>query len=141
MSRTVPAGSSSAHSAKTAPSEKSDTGPAAETAIRRRRGSNHASRRVHERVGEDRDSFSPARWIAAPERRHRQPVRGLVHGHDREAPEQEHEPAEPELARDDERRPVAPDDQRDERRRARRRPAPASTHSTGRVKSTQPPRR
>ena len=43
MSRTTPSGSSSAHSAKIAPIEKSDTGPAAETAIRRRRGSNHAS--------------------------------------------------------------------------------------------------
>ena len=43
MSRTVPSGSSRQHSANTAPIEKSDTGPAALIAIRRRRGSNHAS--------------------------------------------------------------------------------------------------
>ena len=43
MSRTVPSGSARQQSEKIAPSEKSDTGPAALIAIRRRRGSNQAS--------------------------------------------------------------------------------------------------
>ena len=118
MSRTVPSGSESAHSANTAPSEKSEIGPAAETTMRRRRGSNHASLVSTNAYGKMKIAFNPARSIAAPERRHRQPVRGLVHGDHREAPEQEHQAAQAELRRDHERRPVAPDDQRDERRQA-----------------------
>ena len=43
MSRTVPCGSSSAHSENAPATVKSDAGPAAEMAIRRRRGSNQAS--------------------------------------------------------------------------------------------------
>src|SRR3954447_11169741 len=43
MSRTVPAGETRQQIEKMAPIVKSDTGPAALMAIRRRRGSNHAS--------------------------------------------------------------------------------------------------
>ena len=43
MSRTFPSGSARQQIEKIAPSEKSATGPAALIAIRRRRGSNHAS--------------------------------------------------------------------------------------------------
>ena len=116
MSRTVPSGSASAHSANTAPSEKSETGPAAETAIRRRRGSNHASRRVHERVREDRDRLQPGAIDPAPERRHRQPVRES-RARRRPRSARAGTPGRPaELRRDHERRPVAARDQRDERR-------------------------
>jgi len=66
MSRTVPAGSASAQIANTAPSEKSDAGPAAETAIRLRRGSNHASEVSTNAYGKIAITFSPARWIRRP---------------------------------------------------------------------------
>ena len=70
--------------------------------------------RVHVGVREDHDQLQPRLLDAPPERRHRQPVRRLVHGDDGEAAEQEHEPAEPDLVRDDERRAVAQRDQRGE---------------------------
>ncbi len=70
--------------------------------------------------------MKPGALDAPAVRRHDQPVRELVDGDDGEAPEQEHEPAEPELGRDDERRPVAP---RPPGRRTRRRPATASSAS------------
>ena len=119
MSRTVPSGSARQQIEKIAPSERSDTGPAALIAIRRRRGSNHASLVSTYAYGQDHDELQPRLLDVPPERGHRQPVRGLVHGDDREAAEQEHEPADPDLARDHERRPVAQRDQRREHADAR----------------------
>ena len=84
--------------------------------------------------------FSPALRTAASERGHREAVRGLVHGDHGEAPEHEHDPAEADLARDDERRSVARRDE-DRRRRPRpRSPAAAIATSAGSVKSSRPPR-
>ena len=60
MSRTVPSGSSRQHRENTAPTEKSDTGPAAEIAIRRRRGSNHASEVSTNAYGKMNSSLKPA---------------------------------------------------------------------------------
>ena len=98
MSRTVPVGQQQRARARTrAPTEKSDTGPAARDRDPPPARLEPRLRGVHERVREDRDQLQPGALDPPPERRHRQPVRGLVHGHDREAPEQEHEPAEPNL--------------------------------------------
>ena len=67
-------------------------------------------------------SLTPAFWILRPERRHRQPVRGLVHRHDGEAPEQEHERASP-IRCETRTASVAPDHEVDEGGEARRRSA------------------
>src|SRR3954465_8470035 len=66
MWRLVPGGSGRQQNANTAPTEKSDTGPAAEIAIRRRRGSNHASDVSTNAYGKIATSLSPARSIRRP---------------------------------------------------------------------------
>ena len=106
-----PLGSSRQASENIAPSVRSDTGPAALMAIRRRRGSNHASDVSTKAYGKIDQQLQAGPLDAAAERRHRQPVRRLVDRDHREAPEQEHEAAEADLVRDDERRPVAARDQ------------------------------
>ena len=65
-------------------------------------------------------------------------MRGLVDRHHREAAQQEHETAEPDLRRDHERRPVAPRDQVGEGRRCRRPPARPSRSAPAWVNRTQP---
>ena len=52
--------------ANSAPTEKSDTGPAALIAIRRARGSNHASLVSTNAYGKIATSFNPARSIRRP---------------------------------------------------------------------------
>ena len=111
MSRTVPSGSSRQQSENSAPTVKSDTGPAAEIAIRRRRGSNHASEVSTNAYGKMNSSFNAGLLDLAPERGHRERVRGLVDRHHDEAAGQEHQAAEADLRRDDERRAVAAGDQ------------------------------
>ena len=83
--------------------------------------------RVHVGVREDQDQLEPGLADPAAERRHREPVRRLVHRHHHEAPEQEDEPADADLLGHDERRPVARDDEigeRDETRQRQQRDAP-----------------
>ena len=63
-------------------------------------------RGVDERVREDEQQLEPGA-LDAPAVEAMEPVRELVDGDDGGAPEQEHQPAEPQLGRDDERRPVA----------------------------------
>ncbi len=62
----MPGASSKQQIENSAPSEKSDTGPAALTAIRRRRGSNHASEVSTNAYGKISTSLTPARPTCRP---------------------------------------------------------------------------
>ena len=130
MSRTVPGGSSRQQIANRAPSEKSDTGPAALTAIRRRRGSNHASEVSTNAYGKIAISLKPARSTRRPNDAIVSPCGDSCTHDDAKRPSRNTRPPRPNLLRDHERRPVAPGDQvdehadarDDERRRARSAP-------------------
>ena len=107
MSRTVPRGSARASSANTAPTEKSETGPAALTAIRRRRGSNHASEVSTNAYGKIPMTFSPARSMRRPNDAIVSPCAVSCTATTAKRPRRNTSPPDAELAGDHERRPVA----------------------------------
>ena len=114
MSRTVPVGQQQAAQREhRADREVRHRPGGADTAIRRRRGSNHASRRVHERVREDRDQLQPravdrgARTTPSSAR-----ARSRARPTTAKRPSRNTSAAQAELVGDHERRPVAPGDQR-----------------------------
>ena len=107
-----------------APTEKSDTGPAALIAIRRRRGSNHASEVSTNAYGKTNSSLSPAFSTVRPNDAIASPCAISWTATTRSARRRNTSAAEPDLRRDHERRAVAPDDQVGE---ARRCPATTST--------------
>ena len=97
--------------------------------------------RVHEGIREDHHSLHSGLLDSTPEGCHREPVRRLVRGDQGEAAQQEHDPAEADLARDHERRPVAPGHEEPEDEDSDRSPAQPIAASAGLVNRRQPPPR